>query len=236
MFSWPPLRDEDLVPVVTLFAAATCYCLYHYGPSARRYRAWAETDGPETELGAARFQRLGGVVLLGVVPVAIGALGLGASPAELGLGAPDPLRSAAWIGGTLALVLPVVGLAARGEAHAEHYPEMRLATWTPAARLTNAWTWALYLLAYETFFRGFVLGGLVEGFGVWPGLAAMTALYVLSHLPKGAGETFGCLGMGMVFGVMTLDTGGVWAAWLTHLAIALTSDTVAIAAAARRSA
>lgn len=51
-------------------------------------------------------------------------------------------------------------------------------------------------------------------------MAAGTAIYVLQHLPRGPGECLGSLPMGVVFALMTLDTGSVLSAWLLHVLIA----------------
>lgn len=228
----PAPSPEDWLPLRTALVAGATYAVYHYGFSADAHRRRAGRAGPEVELAAARFQRLGGALCLGVVPVAF-ALLTGRAPAGLGLSAPDPLTSLVGVVVPAAILLPIVGLAARGEAHRRLYPEIRVDRWDARLRLHNAWTWAVYLLAYEVFFRGFLLDGWVEAFGAWPAIGAMTTAYVFSHLPKGAGEAFGCLLMGPVFGWLALSSGGIWAPWLLHLAIALTSDTVASRGAGR---
>jgi membrane protease YdiL (CAAX protease family) len=159
-------------------------------------------------------------------------LALGLDARALGLG-PAPLGpTLAFAGATYGVLAPILLLVSRTPAHQARYPELRVPVWTPAIVWTNVWTWVAYLFAYELFFRGFLLGALVGAFGLWPGVAVMTALYVFVHLPKGAGETVGCIPMGIVFAWMTLETGAIWAAVLTHIGIALTSDLATVRASA----
>lgn len=246
---WAAFRPTDLAPVVVLFTAAAMYCVYHYLTTARRFLRWragaaagsgARADEGRATVHAYVFQRLGGVVCLGLVPLLVATLWLGRDLASLGLRAAPPGKTLLFAAAALAALVPIIYLAARRPAHQARFPEMRLERWSARDLATNAWSWIAYLLAYELFFRGFLLFALVEAFGVWPGIAAMTALYVLAHLPKDAGETFGCLFMGVVFSWMTLETGAIWAAFVTHVGIALASDLFALRAnpsmrAARRS-
>ena len=232
---WQAWREQDLGPVVALFTAAAAYCAYYYGTRAQFLLHRAQRRGDDVadaQLAAWTWQRVGGAFFLGVVPTLVALFALGRDAKTLGLGAAPFGHTLAFAGATYAALAPLLFLTARTPAHQARYPEIRLPVWSPAVVWRNVWTWVLYLVAYELFFRGFVLGTMIDAFGVWPGIAVMTALYVLVHLPKGAGETVGCFLMGIVFSWMTLETGAIWAAVLTHIGIALSSDFFTVRASA----
>ena len=179
-------------------------------------------EGPR----AVATSKLWGAFLFGLGPaVALGALAM--DPIATGLRPPDGIAFVIVTGVVGLVALPLVALSARGLGDSESTPQMRRPRMTPEFIVASAGVWALYLLGYEFLFRGFLLVPLVEEWGVWPALAANTGLYTFAHLHKGAAETIACLPMGIVFGLMALYTGGIWAPWLLHVAIVLVHENVA---------
>ncbi len=220
--SWDPAHTA---PAVVLMTAAVAYTAYHYALAADALapRMSGDTDDAR-HIRAIHAKRLGGAVVLGVIPAIIAATVLGLSPMRLGLSAPNFAITGAWVGGTIVVALPVVAMSCRNPSQWVAYPEIRAKRWDGPLYRTNALTWAVYLLGYELFFRGFLIEGLIPSFGVWPAIATSTALYVFAHLGKPAPETIGTILMGVVFAVAALTSGGIWAPFGMHLAIAMTSD------------
>ena len=212
--------DHPAAVVVCLVAAA-CYVAFHYGGRAPRWAA--RGHGPEA---AIHRQRLSGALLLGVVPAGV-AWCLPGGPADFGWGLARPGLAAGLAAGIAAVVLPVIALAARKPEFKADYPELRGVAWDRGLRGRNALTWSIYLLAYEFFFRGFLLFPLAAAFGAWPAIAAVTLAYAYAHLPKNASETAGTIPMGVVFGAMALATGGFWAPFVVHVLIANFADWLA---------
>lgn len=210
--SW---TGDDLAWI--LLAGPTLFLLHHCLLAPAR---WGE--GPRA-VGASK---LWGAFLFGVVPAVILGL-LGRDPIAVALRPPGlvPLVIVAGVAGLL--VLPLIVLSARRLTQSESVPQLRRARMTPEFIVASAGVWALYLLGYEFLFRGFLLVPLVEAWGVWPALAASTGFYALAHLHKDPAEALGAIPMGLVFGLMALYTGGIWAPWLLHLAILLTHENVA---------
>ena len=212
--------QEPTAVVVTLVAAA-CYVAYHYGPNAARWAA--RGYGPAA---AVHLQRVGGAVLLGGVPAVV-AWRLPGGWLDYGFGLTDPAMAAAFVGGVVVVILPIIALASRGPKFRDDYPQMRGATWDRRLRVHNFATWTLYLLAYEFFFRGFLLFTLAAAFGAWPAIAITTIAYAYAQLPKNAAETIGTLPMGVVFAAVALYTGGFWAPFVAHVLIANWGDLLA---------
>ncbi|TNF37796.1 MAG: CPBP family intramembrane metalloprotease [Deltaproteobacteria bacterium] len=226
-----PLRwDPASAPVVVLVATATvCYLAFFIlaGPAAAR-RLFRPADDDALRTAVAFWRRGVGVVLLGVVPLLVLSLGLGGDLAEHGLTLRDPGPSLAFAAATLALMLPILALQARRPWFHRHYPEARLRAWTRGHEAANALSWLAYLVAYEAFFRGFLLFGLAHALGPWPAIAITTAAYVFVHLTKNAGEAVGSLVMGLVYGFVALHTGSILMPLVAHWVSAVAADTWAL--------
>jgi membrane protease YdiL (CAAX protease family) len=223
----PSLSALPSSPALLLLAAGVLYALFHHLGQAEvwqeRLRARGYPD--ETLARSVLLQRLSGALLLGVVPAVGFAAATGAGPAEMGLGA--------WRGGggglllAAAVLLPGVAWAARRPAHRVRYPQVRVEVWTARLRTRHALGWAVYLFGYELLFRGLLLFPLAAATDPWTAVLASSGLYVLAHLDKDLGECLACAPMGLVFAALALAAGSIWPALALHLAIAVTSDTVA---------
>lgn len=219
-------QDQEAFAVLILVNIA--YLAFHYGVPASRWQNILE--GAEEKVQARSFylQRLLGGLILGLLPLAIISVFFSHSLADNGLGLGNIQDSAKWIVGTLAVVLPVVILNAKKEDQWQNYPQVRHQLWNRHRFLTNGFTWIVYLIGYEIFFRGLLLFSLVRWCGPWPAMAINTLFYVGVHLPKDANECIGTLPMGFLFCFMTLQTQSILAPLLIHIVIALSSDYFAV--------
>lgn len=200
-----------------LLAGPTLFVLHHTLLAPARWGEGARAVGAS---------KLWGAFLFGVVPAVL--LGfLGRDPIALGLRPPALAPFVIVVGVVGLLVLPLVVLDARRRVDSSSVPQLRRSRMTPEFVVASVGVWALYLLGYEFLFRGFLLAPLAEAWGAWPALACSTALYVLAHLHKGSAEVLGSIPMGLVFGLMALYTGGIWAPWLLHLAMVVVHENVA---------
>lgn len=226
---WPaelPAPGSSAAAIVVLAGAASLLWGAAYPLSAEAWRARLArrpgADPDALEPSSVLLERVSSGALLGGGAAALWLL---AFPGF----APPPIRaatSAAWLVVGLVVVLPVVALSAKSPAMQRRYPEIRVGVWSRALAVRSLGASAIYLLGYELFFRGLLTFGLVAVLGVWPGLSAMTAIYVVAHLRKDASETFACIPMGYVFGLMALQTGSIVAPWLLHVALAWTNEVI----------
>ena len=217
---WPP-ADAGFAGLLVLMGALFALYTYRFSPGVMAGRA-----GPDDEGGARAIfrSRLIGAALLGLVPAVIALLG---PQPEMGLGLPAPGRAAIGCALILALALPGVIGASRQPDFTVHYPPIRSAHWPPRRVALNGLTWTVYLVGYELFFRGILLFGLVARMDAWLAIALTSVIYVLAHLPKPGKETAGTVPMGVVFAAVTLWSGSIWAAVVSHAIIANTSDMLA---------
>lgn len=226
----PPPPAEASVPLpwpadptlpALLIALAALFALHHYRAHPAALRARYALDLP----AAVHASRLISALLLGLAPALIAHLL--DHPITPALTLPHPAATALGALALAALALPAVALAARRPDFTDHYPQVRDRPWTPRLALHNALSWAIYLIAYEYFFRGLLLFALAARLDPWTAIALTTLAYVLAHLPKPGRETAGTLPMGIAFAAVTLATGSIWAAVISHWLIANTSDLLA---------
>jgi len=218
-FEWPLEATSSLIVVAT---ATICFVAFHYGTPSKRW----SLRGVDAER-AVHLQRLGGTLFLGVIPGLVAVM-LPGSLEQWGLGLERPLAALGFVMGVGVVILPIIAVASRKPSFRDHYPEMRLpGPWSGASLTRNAASWALYLFAYEFFFRGFLLFSLAGWLGVWPAVFLTTLAYVYAHLHKNAEETIGTIPMGVLFALIALYTGGIWAPFVAHVMIANWADYLA---------
>jgi membrane protease YdiL (CAAX protease family) len=82
----------------------------------------------------------------------------------------------------------------------------------------------LYYIAYEYFFRGFMLLGLEDRLGPKAANALQAGIVTLAHLGKPPIELLAAYPASLLFGWMTLKTRAVWSAVAVHWAVGVALD------------
>lgn len=93
-----------------------------------------------------------------------------------------------------------------------------------------AWTglYALYYLAYEFFYRGFLMRGLEPYWGLPAAIWVQTLASTLLHLGKPAAETLGAIPMGLAFAAVAVRSRSLLWPVLLHLLIGALTDTFSL--------
>ncbi len=104
------------------------------------------------------------------------------------------------------------------------YPQIRAKEWSFNILFNSALTWILYLLVYEFMFRGFLLFIFLQYVGVWSAIALNVSIYSLVHVPKGLKEAVGALPLGIVLGIITVQTESILVALIVHIVLALSNE------------
>lgn len=81
-----------------------------------------------------------------------------------------------------------------------------------------------YYIAWEFFFRGFLLFGLKKRFGAMNAILIQTISSCLIHLGKPDGEIIGSIIIGIIFGALALRTRSFWYVLILHAAIGVLTD------------
>lgn len=188
------------------------------------------TPGPELLGGAERGagQALRGIAwtlaLLGLGPLLLARFA-GLRLAHVGWRMPR-WRPALTLAGILLLAaLPLLWWAAADPALRATYPwpgawlheaPWRLLAWLPA--------YALYYLAFETFYRGVLLRFLEPWWGAGAANWVQATCACLVHLGKPPLETIAALPASLLFGALALRTRSLVVPWLLHLGVGVALD------------
>jgi membrane protease YdiL (CAAX protease family) len=102
--------------------------------------------------------------------------------------------------------------------------QIELEEWDLPLFLVNAFGWIVYLTGYEFLFRGILLFGCFESFGIWPAIAINMAIYSAIHMVNGKGQAIGALFFGAVACYLTLSRGTILIPIAMHVALSVFSD------------
>ena len=220
-------KSDDVYTLAVILGATLAYCLAHYVSRADNLeRFFPKHDLPSRQANAyfssqiARGFILGGA---GIIYSLYANISLDFSSFDF----VPFLKSIGWAIGVMLVFLPFIWSSAKKPEIQKFYPELRVAPRDKHLILNSATGWFVFLLGYEIIFRGLLLHYGVKTWGLWPGIAVMTALYVLAHLHKPASETFACFLVGPLFAYFTLETGTVWTVVFLHAMIAITNENIA---------
>jgi len=163
-------------------------------------------------------------LLMGVLPALVVKLVFKESLADYGVQRGDTGFSLK----ALLVLLPVmVALTypnARVPAFAAEYPFDRGAGNSSAAFISHAGTYLFYYMGWEFFFRGFMQFGLRGALGDWNAILVQTLASCLIHIGKPAGEIYGAIAAGLLWGIIVFRTRSLWAVLLMHWALGVALD------------
>lgn len=163
-------------------------------------------------------------VLFGLLSLFIIKTVLGESVAGYGLALGD------WRFGVKAILLltPVMVLlaypSARQPRFLAEYPWNPGACGSAAAFLGHAAAYLLYYVGFEVVFRGLVQNGLRDSLGEWTAILVQTGLSTLMHIGKPAGEIYGAILGGVVFGFVALRSRSLLYVILIHWVLGVALD------------
>lgn len=130
--------------------------------------------------------------------------------------------------GVLVVMTPLIFLAtnkiAKSKLHQERYSETLSHFATPALFNFNSFLWILYLIGYEFLFRGLLLFGCAEAWGMVTATIINVVLYAIVHIPRGKFEVLGAIPLGVLFCVITFATNTFWTVCILHCLIAISHD------------
>ena len=81
-----------------------------------------------------------------------------------------------------------------------------------------------YYIAWEFFFRGFLIFGLKDRFGSFNAVLIQTISSCLIHIGKPDGETMGSIVFGVALGIVALRTRSIWYGFLIHITLGIMTD------------
>lgn len=226
-YAWDPANYES---VLSIGLAGVCFSIYWFVTINPEIKIWffANHQVEKAWINYVLFQKITGLLFLGIIPLTVVFTTTNYSASDLGLNLNNSGQSLIYIAIMGILILLLNFFAGKNPDRLKDYPQMKIANWTIKILTINVIAWSLYLLAYEALFRGVLLFLCYASFGFWPAVAINIGLYATTHIPKGAGETLGTIPYGLLLCFITISTGSILVAFATHLIMAVSNDIFSI--------
>ncbi len=217
--------DENLFVAAIVTVAASFLCYYFISESkAFKNEMFSNMSKRKSQIYSVYAQRLLGVLFFGIIPFFIVTIFSKRGVEFYGVNFHNFQISAYWILGLSPLLLIMNYFNSKKADNLQLYPQIRAKDWNINTLITSALTWILYLAAYEFMFRGFLMFVCLQYLGVWSAIALNLAIYSLVHVPKGIKEAVGALPLGLVLGIITVQTSSILVAFVVHIVLALSNE------------
>ncbi len=209
--------------IITVTVGFVCY--YFISESDKFKSKIVEIFGKQKSLSYAVYiQRFLGVLFFGIIPFVILLIFSDKDIAFYGINLNHLSTSLYWILGISPLLIIMNFFNSKKADNLALYPQVRSEIWSLSTLVISGLTWILYLAAYEFMFRGFLLFVSLQYLGVWSAIALNVAIYSLVHVPKGIKEAVGALPLGIVLGIITVQTSSILVAFVVHIVLALSNE------------
>jgi uncharacterized protein len=163
-------------------------------------------------------------LLMGVVPALVVKLVFREALADYGVQRGDTCFSLKALLVLLPVMVALTYLNARVPEFRAEYPFDHGAGSSSAAFVSHAGTYLLYYMGWEFFFRGFMQFGLRGALGDWNAILVQTLASCLIHIGKPAGEIYGSIAAGLLWGLIVFRTRSLWAVLVMHWALGVSLD------------
>jgi membrane protease YdiL (CAAX protease family) len=213
------LAEGDRKTVIILLATPVLLTIYkYYGLPAFYDRNLAPFFSGSFLSGFYRdfFNFLLTFILLMLIPVLIIKLIFKEKLSDYGFKQGD-LKFGLW---SMVIILPLatlaVWLSSRQADFQQEYSAFKANTFSLQAFLVYAGAFFIYYIAFEFFFRGFMLQGLRTSLGDLNSLLIQTIPCCLVHLGKPVNEILASIVASLVFGYLVLRTRSLWYVIVMH--------------------
>jgi membrane protease YdiL (CAAX protease family) len=227
MFKGISFEKRDIHVYVLLLSAPVLLTLYRYHgyPDAfySYFPDFKELSGGD--LIARYWQFLVFFALMFILPAIYVKVGMKKSLYDFGWGLGDIKYGAKWLISIPLLVVPMIFIASKMPDLRIEYPLAKSLLNNQGSLLVYESAYVLfYYVAWEFFFRGFLLFGLKERFGAVNAILIQTISSCLVHIDKPEGEIIGSIFIGILFGMIALRSKSIWYVFLIHVSIGVLTD------------
>lgn len=217
----PEIDKQELTLFIILISGLLLFYCYWLVFDSTKIKGYFHTkyDDKVAPLKHIFFTKIMGLVVMGIIPLILSLLLFDNPVAELGFIIPDNQLSFSLktILILSLIALPIGFFGSKQQKSLALYPQIRIYDWTSRSLFISLFGWVIYLLGYEFLFRGFMLFPVADILGFWPAIIISTVLYSATHLPKGIGEAFGALPLGVLFGIVCLIGDNFWIGFFVHI-------------------
>jgi membrane protease YdiL (CAAX protease family) len=227
LFEGIKFEKRDIHVYVMLLSAPVLLTLYRYHGYPQffydyfpRFKSMYEGD-----LIAQYWQFGVFFLLMFILPALYIRLGMKQSLRDFGFGLGDIKYGLKWLITIPLLVVPLIFIASKMPDLRTEYPLAKslLSDQTHLFVYESAYV-MFYYVAWEFFFRGFLLFGLKDRFGAVNAILIQTISSCLVHIDKPEGEIIGSIVVGILFGMIALRSRSIWYVFAIHVSIGVLTD------------
>ena len=229
-------RDSlELVPTTVFVVAGLMLCVHHYYGTGRFFRKvlgpWLLASQDISYLSCLYWSVTSWFTYLLIPLVAITVVSRmrrDQAPVTTGLGIGDWRMGLTCCAIFYGVMLPLLAFVAFTGDFQGKYPLCDDATRSTTHFVIYELFFALYFIAWEYFWRGFLIFGLEKKFGFWTIFVSMLP-FVVAHWPKPALEAMSSILGGLALGYLAWRTRSIWYGWFIHSATAITLEVIIVA-------
>jgi len=219
-------KPENFKEYILLLSAPillTIYRYYLYSDNFTNYFP-AFSNKPLLDYYSNIFQFAGFFVLMFLVPIAIIKFVFKEKLSDYGLSLGNYRLGLKWLL-TLPIIAAVLFFAAKSPDISAEYPLAKSIIANHNLIFSYELAYLLfYYIAWEFFFRGFLIFGLAPKFGAVNAILIQTISSCLIHIGKPVGEIIGSIIVGILFGLIAYKTKSIWYLVILHAAIGILTD------------
>jgi len=113
---------------------------------------------------------------------------------------------------------------AKSKENLKIYPQIRIQNWNYSLLIISAFSWLVYLFAYEFMFRGFLFFSCINEMGIFVAIFINITLYAFAHLTKSTRELIGAIPMGIILCYITYYSKSFIPAFWIHSCLAISNE------------
>ena len=221
------MSDQGELEVMLVLTNVTIgFLMYHFIPRSVKVHQTIESyyGIEKAKVVQWHFRRICGFLFLGAIPLILTFSCFEVDFQKYGFWPLCINKQSIWAFIISATVVLMNYFNAQKTTHLSQYPQIRIEKWTGKLLAANSITWIIYLIGYESLFRGLLLFTFEEWLGASIAVAVNVCLYALVHIPKGVKEAVGAIPLGIFLCWITLKTGNIWSAVMIHIVLALSNE------------
>jgi membrane protease YdiL (CAAX protease family) len=222
---WYARLEAPEAALILLVAPIILTLWVYYGKQANFAQFFDGLQGPwEQDVAATVYEYLAAFILMFGIP-ALMVKGIFKKPLrDFGLQRGDVRAGLRWlmIGTPVALLAALVG--SMDPAMRAEYPLAKSTVHHVELFLIVEGFYLVYYLAWEFFFRGFMLFGLEKPYGMVLAILVQTIPSAIVHIGKPFSESFSAIFAGLAFGYVAMRTRSIFYPMLLHALVGIGAD------------
>jgi membrane protease YdiL (CAAX protease family) len=216
---------RDRKPALILLVVPIVLMLWVYcGKQAQFDRFFGQIQGPWQDFYSTIYEYLMAFLLMFVVPFLVVKLAFKQALHEFGLWLGDARCGFRVVVIGLPILLVIAYTGSLDSAIQAEYPLAKSSMQHVSSFLLVELFYLAYYLGWEFLFRGFMLFGLEERFGVLLAILVQMIPSAIVHIGKPASESFAAIVAGLVLGYVAVRTRSILYPLLLHAAVGIGTD------------